>query len=184
MTATSNDHLTEDQLLQKLLDPSDLSDNCKAHLAACSSCRIAVDSLHADLHQVHTLALATSPKSVGQFRLPSAHTKSVFSIWAGMPLFPRLVASAIALFLVIGAALLIKPGQENISVYEAGYTVDPDQLLSEIDELVETPFAPEFLLTISATEMDIDEDFMKTIVPIIENDPMSRTWGKKGESLC
>lgn len=198
MTVTSDDHLTEDQIFQMLLDPSDLSDNRKAHLTACSHCQTALDGLHDDLNQVEKLALETAPNSVGSFHLPAQQTRNPLSFFTAMRPLPRLVVSALALILLIGAVLFVNPGQENRTVFEIRHMADPDQLLSEIDALVETPFAPEFLLTTSVNDMDTDEDFMEYIVPIkeyivpfveyivppIENDPITRTTGRKGESLC
>jgi hypothetical protein len=130
------------------------------------------------------LALATTPQSTGKFRLSAQLPRSPFSIISGMTPFSRLVTSAIALFLVIGAVLLFNPTQKNSTLYEAGQILTPDQLLSEIDELVEAPFTSEFLFTTSINDLDADEDFMEYIVPIIEDDPMTRITGKKGEYLC
>ena len=184
MTAASNDHLTDIQIYQILVDPSDLSETGKAHLAECSQCRTALDELHDDLQMVENLTLATTPKSTGNFRIHARQPRSPFSIFTGWQPFARLVASALALFIVIGAVLLLNPEQENHTVSEVTQTLDPDQLLSEIDELIETPFAPEFVLTTSADELDDDEDFMEYIVPVIENDPTTRTMVRKGELPC
>ena len=181
-----------------LLGPSDLPDNCKAHLAECSQCRTVLDELCDDLQTVENLVLATTPAPTGKFHLPVRQVKNPLSLFTGLRLFPRLTLSALALVLVIGVVLLINPGQENRIAYEASQTVDPDQLLSEIDELVETPFDLEFLLTTSTNELDADEDFMEYIVPgieyivpvieyivpLIDNDPITRTTGRKGEHLC
>ncbi len=184
MTAKTDDHLTEDQIYQSLLDPSDLSESGKAHLLACSRCRTALDALSGELQTVGTLALAATPESTGKFRLPDQHPGSPFSILTGMPPFARVVASALALFLVIGVVLLVNPAHKNPILYEAGQILDPDQLLSEIDELVEAPFASEFLFTTSLNDLDADEDFMEYIVPLIDDDPITRISGKKGEYLC
>ena len=184
MTTTTDTHLSDSQIYQSLLDPSDLSESGKAHLLTCSQCRTALDALRGELQTMENLALATTPKSTGKFRLPAQDRRSPFSIISGMKPFPRLTTSAIALFLVIGAVLLIYPTQKNPSLYEAGQILNPDQLLSEIDELVEASFTSEFLYTTSVSDLDADEDFMEYIVPVIEDDPITRITGKKGEYLC
>jgi len=144
-----------------------------------------LDELGVDLQTVEYLALATAPEPTGKFHLPDRQARSPLSFITGMQPFPRLALSALAVVLLMGAVLLMNSGQENRPLYEASQTtVDPDQLLSEIDELVETPFAWEFQLTTSTNELDADEDFMDYIVPLIDNDPITRSTGRKGEYLC
>ena len=184
MSTTTDDHLSDNQVFQMLLDPADLPETQKAHLATCQQCRKALDRLQDDLQRVENLARATAPKPIGKFQLPIQQAKGPISFFSGLRPLPRLAVSALALLLVIGTVLFVAPGQKSDPIYEASQMIDPDQLLSEIDELVETPFAPEFLTVTSANDVNGDEDFMEYIVPIIENDPITRTLGKKGESLC
>ena len=184
MTATTNDHLTDIQIYQMLLDPSDSSETSKTHLSTCPRCRVALDAIRDELQMVGNMARTTTPNSTGTFHLPARQSRNPFTIFIGMRPWPRLAVSALALFLVVGTVLLLNPAQIHRTAYETSQMPDPDQLLSEIDELVETPFASEFLLTTTTNEVDADEDFMEFIVPAVENDPMTRKTGKKGESLC
>ncbi len=184
MTASTDDHLSDIQIFESLLNPADLSETGNAHLAECLQCQTALDELRDDLQNVENLALAAAPKPTGSFRIPTRQAIRPLSIFTGWLSFPRLVASALSLFLVVGALLLINPDQKNPTVSEISQALDPDQLLSEIDELVETPFAAEFVPTTSIDELDADDDFMEYIVPLIETDPITRTPGRKGELLC
>ncbi len=177
-------HLTEVQIFQMLLDPSDLSETRKAHLAACSHCRAALEGLRDDLHQIENMALTTAPKSVGPIHLTARQASNPLTFFTGMRPLARLAVFALALVLVVGTVLFLNPGQKNHTVSDTHQTVDPELLLSEIDELVETPFAPEFQVTTSTSEIDGHEDFMQYIVPAIETDPITRSAGKKGESIC
>ena len=68
--------------------------------------------------------------------------------------------------------------------YVTEQMIDPEQLLSDIDRLIENPLPQELQSMISIAEIDPDEDFMEYIVPQTENDPLSNKQGKKGENIC
>jgi len=184
VTATTTVHLTDDQIIHLLLDPSDLPENLKVHLAECAQCRKALDGLWDDLRTVGNLARAATPAARGKFHLPARQIRRPLALFTGMRLFTRLAVSVIALVLLMGAFLLINPGPDIHNTSETSQAVDPDQLLSEIDELVESPVALDFLITTPTNELDADEDFMEFIVPVIDNDPITRSTGRKGELLC
>jgi len=53
-----------------------------------------------------------------------------------------------------------------------------------MDSLIENPLPQGLQTMVSFVEIDPDEDFMETLVPVVENDPLSNIPGKKGENIC
>jgi hypothetical protein len=96
----------------------------------------------------------------------------------------RIAIPALLVLIVFTAALVLKPNQDKHIAFVAEQMIDPEQLLSDMDRLIENPLPQELQTLISITEIDPDEDFMEYIVPPAENDPLSNKQGEKGENIC
>lgn len=184
MTAPSNAHLAEAQILRAVVDPSDLSNDQQAHLTGCPVCMAEKNRLDRLLFQVGKMARASAPavasRPVLADRRPVLLPGRFFKV---RPLV-RIAVPALLILIVVTAALVLKPDQDMHVTFVGEQMIDPQQLLSDIDRLIENPLPQELQTMISITEIDPDEDFMEYIVPATENDPLSNTPGKKGDSIC
>ncbi len=183
LTATSKKHLAEAQILQAIVDLSDLSDDQQAHLKACPVCRGEKDRLDRVLLQVGSMARASAPTVSRRPVFPDKRPGFLQGWFEVRPL-ARIAVPALLLLIVATAVLVIKPDQDKHMAFVEEQMINPEQLLSDIDRLIENPLPRELQAMISITEIDPDEDFMEFIVPTTENDPLSNIPGKKGENIC
>ncbi len=184
MTATSSKHLAEAQILQAIVDLSDLSDDQQAHLRACTVCGAEKDRLERMLFQVGSMAKASAPTVIRRPVLPDKGPGFLQEWFFELRPLVRIAIPALLVLMVVTAALVLKPDQNKHMAYVTEQMIDPEQLLSDIDRLIENPLPQELQTMISIAEIDPDEDFMEYIVPQTENDPLSNKQGKKGENIC
>ena len=184
MTTTSNRHLAETQILKAIVDLSDLSDDQQAHLEACSECLAEKNRLDRMLLQVGNMAKASAPAVMRRPVLPDRPPGFLQKWFFEVGPLVRIAVPALLVLMVVTAALVLKPDQDRHMAFVEEQMIDPEQLLSDIDRLIENPLPQELQTMISIAEIDPDEDFMEYIVPTTENDPLSNIPGKKGENIC
>ena len=184
LTAIPNEHLTEAQILQAIVDLSDLSDDQQVHLTACPVCVAEKDRLDRMLLQVGNMAKASVPSVVSRLVLPDRYPGFLQRWFFEVRPFVRIAVPALLVLVIITVALVLKPGQDMHTAFVEEQMIDPEQLLIDIDRLIENPLPQGLQSLVSFAEIDSDEDFMEYIVPVIENDPLSNIPGKKGENIC
>ena len=184
MIATSNKHLEEEQILQAIVDISDLPNDQQAHLAACPVCLAEKGRLDKMLLQVGNMAKASAPAVTGRLVLPDRHPGFLQRWIFGAGPWARIAVPALLILILVTSVLVLQPDQDKHMSVVTEQTIDPEQLLSDIDRLIENPLPQELQTMISIVEIDPDEDFMEYIVPTTENDPLSNVPGKKGENIC
>ena len=184
LTTPSNKHLDEAQILKAIVDLSDLSNDQQAHLAACPECLAEKARLDRMLLQVGEMAKASVPNGVRRPVLPDRSLSFLQKWFLDARPLVRITVPALLVLIIATAALVLKPDQDtHIAVLEK-QMIDPEKLLSEMDSLIENPLPQELQTMVSFVEIDPDEDFMETLVPVTENDPLSNIPGKKGENIC
>jgi len=184
MNRAATQHLSEDQILMSVVDVSDLPGAQQDHLATCPVCMAEKDHLKEMLLQVGTQAKASTPDVVRRTVLPDRSPSFLQKWFLDVRPLVRITVPALLVLIVAAAALVLKPDQDtHIAVLEE-QMIDPEKLLSEMDGLIENPLPLGLQTMVSFVEIDPDEDFMETLVPVIENDPLSNIPGKKGENIC
>lgn len=184
MTAASNEHLTEELILQAIVDLSDLSDEQQVHLTTCPMCQAEKERLDRMLLQVGDMARASAPVVVNRPVLPERHSGFLLERFFNFQPFVRIAVPVLLVLVIIMASLVLKPDSDTHIAIVEQQMIDPEQLLSDIDRLIENPLPQELQTLVSFTGIDPDEDFMDYIVPTTENDPLSNVSGKKGENIC
>jgi len=184
LTATSNNHLAESQILQAIVDLSDLSDDQRAHLEACPVCMAEKDRLDRMLSQLGNMAQASAPAVINRPVLPDRRPGFLLEWFFTIRPLAQIAVPVLLVLIVVTAVLVLRPGQDRHMAFVEVQMIDPEQLMSDIDRLIENPLPQELQTMISITEIDPDEDFMEYIVPTTENDPLSNILGKKGENIC
>jgi len=184
LTATTNEHLTDTLILQAIVDPSDLPDSQQIHLAACPICGAEKKDLEELLLRLGDMAEASVPAVTVRPVLPDDRQGWLQEHFLGFRSLVRIAVPALAAFIVVMTALVLYHGRDMHMASVEVRVMDPEQLLSDMDKLIENPLPQELQVMVSFAGIDPDDDFMDYIVPITENDPLSGLPGGKGENVC
>ena len=103
MIATSNKHLEEAQILQAIVDTSDLPNDQQAHLAACPVCLAEKDRLDRMLLQVGNMAKASAPAVTGRLVLPDRRPGFLQRWFFGAGPWARIAVPSLLVLVVVTA---------------------------------------------------------------------------------
>ena len=184
MTAKATEHLADNLILQAIVDPSDLSDPQQTHLAACPVCGAEKKRLEEMLLRLGNMAEASVPAVTGRPVLPESRPAWLQGRFFEIRSLARIAVPALVVLIVMTAVFVLNPGRDMHRASVDVRVMDPEQLLSDMDRLIENPLPQELQVMVSFAEIDPDDDFMDYIVPITENDPLSGLPGVKGENIC
>jgi len=158
------DHLNENQLMQTIVDKTDLPDEWLAHLEVCADCRREKASVEKKLYQLHFLADQHLPVQKRNIRLPvreSAQSHSWFVGWqaaAG-------VAAVAVVFMFFISFWQGYTTQQHSAHHLVLETQDTDIIMAEVDLMVESAL-PEIYLDICGESVPgYDDQFMQFVVP-------------------
>lgn len=167
MNQHSSVHLQYDQLLKALVDTTDLEDEARVHLEACSGCQRQVTRLAQRYHRIGQMARKMAPEPSRAFRVPS-HQGSVAK---------RRFKPALALGMIAAMILMFTiwwPQQyQSVDVPELVATDESDiddPLMDEIDALVADALPAIYQELASVVESPSTEDLIEWIVPPIEEE--------------
>ena len=161
-------HLTADELLRAMIDPSDLDTARQAHFAACPHCRRQTEDLVQRYSRLGQMATQMAPKPHKAFRVPA--DKAPFSRWYLKPgLALGLVAALAFVFTWWGPRFTRVDPTPTPKV--AQNFEDYDLLMEEMDMLIENALPEKYqqLAALSANRSveDLDE-FIDWVVPLVD----------------
>ena len=126
-------HLTDDDLLRAMIDPSDLDAARQAHLDSCRHCRRQIEDLSDHYRRLGQMARAMAPEPRRAFRVPADHAPG--RRWYLKP------AMALGVMGVLVFAVTLWRPFTRISPTPTPMVTEKfendDQLMEEIDALVE-----------------------------------------------
>ena len=173
-------HLEENDILQAVIDDTDLSVLQQQHLVECSQCRSSKQRLEQELTRMGQLAERYAPKpqrriAVAQqkVRLPLLNRRFAFS-----------AAAVAAVILVVWGTFLIRNQQQGSIGNLAQNMVEAERLMMEIDVLVENALPRVYLDIVGETNLNLDQDFLDFLIPTPEDTPRISAFAKKGTKLC
>ena len=157
-------HLTDDELLRAMIDPSDLAPARQAHLASCRQCRRRTEDLTARFSRLGPMARHMAPEPRPGFRVPAHRTPA--GRWHLKP------AMALAAMGALVFAVTLWAPFDRISRTPAPMVAEKfandDQLMEAIDTLVEDALPEKYqhlaALPGDRSIEDLDE-FMDWMVP-------------------
>jgi len=185
MKSENTIHLDENQLVQAVVDASDLPESVQAHLATCSQCLAGKKTFEQELAILGQIAEQLAPKPQRRIVLPvKTLRRKFFSFWD----WHRLMAAAAtiaAVFIVVWGTNTARKFSERRNENMAAEMRDAKRLMTEVNTLIDNPL-PSFYLEISAERnSDYDEKFYKFLIPTTEENTLtSGQEGKRGTSLC
>ena len=126
-------HLTDDDLLRAMIDPSDLDAARQAHLDSCRHCRRQIEDLSDHYRRLGQMARAMAPEPRQAFRVPADHAP-------GRPWYLKPAMALGVMGVLVFAVTLWRPFTRispTPTPMVAEKFENDDQLMEEIDALVE-----------------------------------------------
>ena len=173
-------HLGEDDILQAVVDDTDLSTLQQQHLAECSRCRSHRQRLENELAHLGQTAERYAPEPLRRITVAHDKVRPPFSI-RGFAFSAAAVAAAV---IVVWAAVLIRGQQQTRIGNLAQDMVEVERLMTEINVLVENALPQVYLDIAGETNLNLDEDFIDFLIPTSEDTPRISVFAKKGSILC
>ena len=175
-------HLGEEDILQAVIDETDLSMLQQQHLQECSHCRSQKERFENELTRLGKLAEHYAPKPQRRVTVPEQKVRTPF-------FNRRFVFSAAAVATVIIAlstTFLIRSQQQNQARIGnlAQNMVEAERLMMEIDVLVENALPQVYLDIVGETNLNVDQDFLDFLIPTSDDTPRISALAKKGLKLC
>ena len=167
MNVNIDQHLSYDELIQNLVDRTDLEAIRKEHLEACPHCRIQAETLQRRYDRLGQMARELAPQPKHAFRVPESGRTST-----GRQFRPVL-AMGVAAVLILGLTLLWprafdkSQGPPEIAATSAE---EENRLMARIDELVDDALPKPYQQLLAVSEPILTEDLIDWIVPSIEED--------------
>jgi predicted anti-sigma-YlaC factor YlaD len=176
----SESHLEEDDILQAVVDETDLSVLQQQHLAQCLQCRTHKEQLEQELAHLGQLAERYAPRPQKRIivadqkvHLPLLNWRIVFS-----------AAAVAAVILIVWGTSLIQNQRTGSIGNSAQDMVEAEKLMTQVNVLVENALPPIYLDIVGETGSNLDEDFMHFLIPGDDGADRISTSTMKGSILC
>lgn len=179
-------HLEENQIIQAIVDITDLPSFLQEHLLSCAECHRKKSAFEQEIEELGQTAAAYVPITKHRISLVlenKAHQGRWFARWR----IPLGLATTVlfSLFLIWGSNLtkLFPAKQENQFFMERQKT---EALIMEVNVLAENAL-PQVYMELSTEiekESDFENLFIEYIIPLTEEDSLSLISSRKGVTSC
>lgn len=173
-------HLGENEILQAVVDETDLSLRLKQHLKECSHCRLQKERIAQELARLGQLARRYAPEPQRRVTLTADRVRWPFLSWK----FAFSAAAVAAAVIVVWATILIQSQQPGRVENLAQNMIEAERLMTEIDGLVENALPPVYLEIVGETDLNPDEEFLEFLIPAAEDVPRISVLTTKGPARC
>ena len=167
-----------------VMNEEDLPLRVRAHLSMCSECRDKRDALTQDLMRLGQTAERMAP-------LPQRKV-TIFTEDAGSPKWWPwglrrgfiVTMAAVVVVMVFSLSILLIRTSENRMARLQQEIWEDQILMTEIRSLEDNALPP-FVWDVSAeSNLAFDEDFMRFVVPVLDNETLSKVLATRGTLLC
>ena len=177
---TMTSHLGENDILQAVIDETDLSERLKQHLNDCSHCRLQKERIAQELGRLGQLARRYAPEPQRRVTIVEQRFRSRIFNWK----YAFSAAAVAATIIVIWATVLIQSQQPGSDGNLAQNMIEAERLMTEIDVLVENALPPVYLEIVGETDLNPDEEFLEFLIPVPEEAPRISALTRKGPARC
>ncbi|MGD8408822.1 MAG: hypothetical protein PVI49_01350 [Desulfobacterales bacterium] len=173
-------HLGENDILQAVIDDTDLSQGVKQHLNECAHCRLQKERFEQELERLGQLAKRYAPEPRRRVTVDTARVRRPFLNWK----FAFGAAAVAVTIIIVWATVLIQTQQPGSVGNLAQNMVEAERLMTEIDVLVENALPPVYLEIVGETDLNPDEEFLEFLIPDTEDSPRISALTMKGPARC
>ena len=168
-------HLTADELLRAMIDPSDLDPARKAHFESCLPCRRQSEDLTLRYNRLGRMATQMAPEPQKAFRVPAR--TSPFSRWYFKPGLALAVSAALVFIFTLWGPRFTPEDQTPAPMVAQKFEND-DHLMEEIDTLVENALPEKYrelaVLSDDRSVEDLDAFIDWVVPPLDEADDLEQ----------
>lgn len=163
-------HLTEKEIIQAVIDETDLTESKREHLYECHTCRNEKEGLGNQLSRLGNTAERLSPLPLKSFKLPREDGLKMPRVWKWQ--WQSLLAAGMAAVMIFAVLLWKTPSlisQKDRGEERATEFVQDEKFMADISSLVENPL-PEIYLDLSGESIsDVSEEFINFVIPDVDN---------------
>jgi hypothetical protein len=162
-------HLDEEQLVQAVVDATDLPHSVQAHLAKCGQCLAGKNSFELEMTKLSQQVERFAPKPQRRILLPVQKTKNPLRNLLDWRNLVAAAATVTAVFILVWGTNMVRnpsvPGAEIL----AAEMEEAERLMTEVNTLVDNAL-PAFYLVISGEKnAAYEEEFFQFLIPTIED---------------
>jgi len=179
-------HLAEKQIVQAIVDITDLPLWMQNHLSSCLECHLVKRQLELEIEQLGYEAASYVPVPKHRICLPlekMSHDKKWFVQWKTSF---GLMATAFFIFFISWGVYMIQHSPLEKDHQLVLETQDAEELIIEVNMLAENAL-PKVYRELSKEieiETDFENLFLEYIIPLTEEDSLSLKFDNKGELTC
>jgi hypothetical protein len=173
-------HLGEKDILQAVIDNTDLSQSVQQHLKECAHCRRQKERIEQELARLGQLAKRYAPGPRRRVTVDTARVRTPFLNRK----FAFGAAAVAATVIVVWATVLIQTQRPGSVANSTQHMVEAERLMTEIDVLVENALPPVYLEIVGETDLNPDEEFLEFLIPDTEDAPQISALTMKGPARC
>jgi hypothetical protein len=161
-------HLNDEQLIQSVVDASDLPGSVQAHLTECGQCLAGKNSFELEMTTLSQKAEQFAPQPQRRIMLPAQKSKNPFRNLLDWHNLAAAAATVAAVFILVWGTNLVRnlsePGTENLTAD----MVESERLMTEVKTLVDNALPPFYLVLSGENNAGYDDDFYQFLIPTIE----------------
>ncbi len=184
MSFKKENHLDEDQQIRAIVDEGILSDSRREHLSSCPKCRTGIEKIKLELNSLGQTARQQAPVMHRKISLPTEKRSTIYRwLYDWRISFGVIAATAMALFVLWPSTPSPTLHQDSLDII-AQISWEDDDFMAEVSALTENVLPQVYLDIIEESYLSIDDEFIKSVVPSIQTEPLSYDQERKGVKPC
>ncbi|MGD9363549.1 MAG: hypothetical protein PVH85_32095 [Desulfobacterales bacterium] len=168
MNLDKEQHLDEQQLIQAVVDETDLPRSGQSHLVSCHQCRSSKESLEQELVRLGQIAKDYTPQPQKRIRIPVHEPRSTRWTFLNWRNAVGAAATVAAVLLVFWATTSVRNLNEFGTAGAPSELMEAKRLMMEVDMLVENALPPLYLEITAEYKPDYDKEFYQFLIPQIK----------------
>ena len=168
MNLDNEQHLDEQQLIQAVVDESDLPQSVQMHLGDCHQCRSDMDSFEKELAALGQTAERYAPQPQKRIVLPVQETGSPRWSFLNWRHAVGAVAAVAVVVVVFWGSTTLRNLTGLPTAGSPSELLEARQLMTEVNMLVDNALPPLYLEISAEYKPDDEKDFYQFLIPQIE----------------
>jgi len=161
-------HLDEEQLVQAVVDSTDLPHSVQAHLAKCSQCLNGKNSFELELTRLSQQVERFAPKPQRRIRLPVQKASNPFRNLLDWRNLVAAAATVTAVFILVWGTNMVRNPSEPGTQIRAAEMEEAQRLMTEVNTLIDNALPPFYVVISGEKNAAYEEDFYQFLIPAIE----------------